>query len=238
MSDEFQKARGRTVYIAVFLSTIASILTTYGLRALDGTVEEHGLLVKVPDLVGMPLEEAREAAKNRGLELTVVAERHSMGMEGEVLNQAHFPDSEVSAGSLVEVVVSMGPHTISLPSLRGQSVEEARTQLSALGLELGAQSEGGEGEAGSIFGSDPEAGSEVAVGSSIAVVVVPQGAMVPEVIGRNYRTVRTELQALGLRVNIRRSWDDFKPPLSVMSVDPAEGERVEQGTVVTLTINE
>lgn len=229
--------RGRTVYIAVVAAVLASVATTYGLRALEGSI--GGSTVKAPDLVGLEIDPAREMAANRGLELVVAAERNGpVATAGKIIGQDAFPESDVPSGTTIHVVTNLGPTQVEVPALEGLTVNEARTELERVGLTLGAQTEGGDGPDGTVSASDPERGESLDVGSSVAIVVVPDGIVVPDVLGRSQRQAREALTALGLNIVVRRRWNEGRPDLSVLELDPAPGTRVEPGSAVTVTIND
>ncbi|MEM9194249.1 MAG: PASTA domain-containing protein [Myxococcota bacterium] len=237
MSESGRDERGRTIYIAVVAAVIVSVATTYGLRALEGEI--GGSTVKAPDLVGLELEPARELANNRGLELLVAGERHGpIATKGRILSQDAFPESDISSGTTLQVITNVGPDMVEVPSIAGMSLADARAALSAVGLGVGDQSEGGDGPAGTVTASTPGAGTEAPVGGAVAVVLAPDGVLVPDVLGQSQRAARTALQELGLEIAIRRRWNEGRPEMSVLDIDPAAGSRVQPGAQITLTIND
>jgi beta-lactam-binding protein with PASTA domain/serine/threonine protein kinase len=92
--------------------------------------------VTVPDLSGMTREQAEEALTAAQLTGEFTEEHHDEIPEGQVLSQAVAPDEQLDKGSVVPVVVSLGPAPFRLPDVRGRDIDEAAAELRALGLEV------------------------------------------------------------------------------------------------------
>jgi eukaryotic-like serine/threonine-protein kinase len=93
--------------------------------------------VDVPDVLGLPLADARQVLADAGLELVVAEEVFDdTAPEGTVIATTPGPTTEVRRGDTVEAVVSLGPAPVDVPDVRGQSEQEATAALSALGLRV------------------------------------------------------------------------------------------------------
>ena len=231
--------RSKTVYISVFAAMITSVATTYGLRALDAPDGEIEGTVEVPAVLGLETETARELIVSRGLRMVVRAEEPSdEHPAGRVSSQEPLAGSEIPADTAVNVVISTGMPKVTVPSLTGQTLADARARLESLGLRVGSVTEGGEGPPGTVTSLDPATGSEVDSGAEINIVATAAGVEIPDVVGTNYRRVREQLTQLGLTTRIRRRYDESRPDFVVLSIEPAAGERVPPGSEVTLTIND
>jgi eukaryotic-like serine/threonine-protein kinase len=91
----------------------------------------------VPDVLGLPLADARQVLADAGLELVVAEEVFDdTAPEGTVIATTPGPTTEVRRGDTVEAVVSLGPAPVDVPDVRGQSEQEATAALSALGLRV------------------------------------------------------------------------------------------------------
>ncbi len=242
-SDE----RGRTLYLAVFAAMLTSAATTYGLRALEGppappaeVAEEAPEVVAVPAVLGLAQATAQELVRSRGLRVVVASEEASAEVAaGHVLRQEPMADSEVPSGSAVNIVLSTGAPLVALPSLVGQSLEEARSAIEELGLTVGDVSEDGEGtEPGTVTAQTPPAG-EVEAGTSVALTATPAGIEVPDLAPLRYRQARSRIEELGLEVgNVRRRYTENLPDFAIREQEPAPGTRVAPGTPVNLVIND
>lgn len=94
--------------------------------------------VKVPDLLGKTVDEAKRALEAVGLKLDDNIEyQTSMEPVGTVIGQSINPDETVMAGDSVRITVSKEPisQTTVMPELVGKSIEEAIELLSDAGIE-------------------------------------------------------------------------------------------------------
>ncbi len=132
--------------------------------------------VSVPNLVGMTVSEAQNELANRGLSDGGVSgqEYSSRYAEGQIISQS--PSSgRVDAGTSVSYVVSLGPEPapqVQVPSLRGQTLSEARNRLENVGLRVGNTTyEASDQEYGTVIRVEPSEGSSVEEGSSVNLVL-------------------------------------------------------------------
>ena len=93
--------------------------------------------IQVPNLVGSSVSEAQQKLSSLGIVLQVNRKEYSETRpEGTILELSPRPGSEVREKGFVRAVVSSGSKFVSVPDLRGLSIEEATTQLSNLELEI------------------------------------------------------------------------------------------------------
>ncbi len=101
----------------------------------------HGREVRVPDLRGLPMMRAEEAANASGLIVAVEDRFYSANVpQGEVISQFPAPGSRVRRGWRVRVAESLGPQRVTIPDLKGQTELAATLNLHQRGLELGTVS--------------------------------------------------------------------------------------------------
>ena len=129
--------------------------------------------VKVPALVGLTLEAARQRLSERGLELSST-EEESDRPAGEVIGQSPDAGTAVEPGSTVELTVSSGgPETVSLPNLVGQLRRDAVQTVRGLGLVpvVVEQETTIAPQDGRVIDQDPPGGDSVAPGSSVTLTI-------------------------------------------------------------------
>ena len=129
--------------------------------------------VKVPALVGLTLEAARQKLSERGLELSST-EEESNRPEGEVIGQSPDAGTAVEPGSTVELTVSSGgPETVSLPNLVGQLRFDAVQTVRGLGLVplVVEQETTVQPQDGRVIDQDPAGGESVAPGSTVTLTI-------------------------------------------------------------------
>jgi eukaryotic-like serine/threonine-protein kinase len=197
--------------------------------------------VEVPSLVGRKLATARAVLEERGLTAEVRRTTSRRRPANEVLKQDPEGGQRVPENSAVELVVSSGPPQVGVPSLEGQSVEEAAATLEGVNLRLGEQTQetSSEVEEGLVIGQSPAPDERVDEGSKVDVVVSsgPELAAVPSVIGATEEGARAELEAAGFAVDVFTEPNEADEG-TVFAQDPVGGTEIEPGTTVTIAVSE
>ncbi|HEX6207747.1 MAG TPA: Stk1 family PASTA domain-containing Ser/Thr kinase [Actinomycetota bacterium] len=127
-------------------------------------------MVEVPSVVGLSQEEAQQAIEDAGLTLGFVGQEPSEEDPGIVISQDPQPETEVEEGSAVNIVISTGPETVAVPSVVCDSPEDARSEIEGRDLVYQEETEEfSDCPSGTVARQDPEAGAEVAPGSTVRV---------------------------------------------------------------------
>ena len=92
---------------------------------------------------------------------------------GNVISQNPTAGTSVAAGSAVNLVVSHGPAPVSVPNVVGQTQAAASTAITARGWCVGTvtQQSSATVPAGNVISQNPTAGTSVAAGSAVNLVV-------------------------------------------------------------------
>ena len=67
-------------------------------------------IVSVPDVRGMGESEAAAALQNRGLSVSIDYESSTSASQGEVIRQSISPDTEVTKGSSITIIIAVSPN--------------------------------------------------------------------------------------------------------------------------------
>jgi beta-lactam-binding protein with PASTA domain len=121
--------------------------------------------VPVPQVAGMPVEDARQAIEAAGLELEEREEPSGDVDEGLVIRTEPGSGTGVEAGSTVTVVVSNGDDRVEVPNVEGLDRDEAVNILASAGLRATISVE-------DLFrrrvdDQDPDAGTRVGRGARV-----------------------------------------------------------------------
>jgi VWFA-related protein len=128
--------------------------------------------VPVPNVVGQTQTLATQTITGAGLVLGTVTQRSSATVAaGNVISQSPTAGTSVSLGSAVSLVVSSGP--VAVPNVVNLTQAAATTAITGAGLALGAVSQTSSATvpSGSVISQNPAAGTSVAAGSAVALVV-------------------------------------------------------------------
>ena len=203
-----------------------------------------GRKVMVPDVVGMPKEDAEAAITSTGLSIVqpITLEYHNTVPEGYVIIQTPDAGTEVSEGTAVTLVVSRGPLWRTVPNVVGMIEEDAETAVTDAGLNSSVDYEYHDTvPEGSVIRQNPAAGTRLAVGGNVNLVVSkgPRPKVpVPDVVGMSEAGAETEIAAVGLTVGtISRQFHDTVPEGDVISQTPSAGTLIEEGSSVDLVIS-
>lgn len=194
-------------------------------------------VVKVPDVSGERLADARQKLKKAGLEPGMTTREFSdEAGRGEVVRT----DPEAGTGrhseSAVALVVSKGS-AIDVPDVTGQSVEDARESLRDKGLkaELLPTRVNSPEDEGDIARQSPGEGKRAAEGDTVTLTVSkgPRVIDVPDVTGKDADEARETLEDAGFEVKVDRPFLSFSDTIDSQSVDG--GDQAPEGSTITIT---
>ncbi|MCK1796337.1 Stk1 family PASTA domain-containing Ser/Thr kinase [Streptomyces sp. XM4193] len=200
------------------------------------TVSRGPEVVKVPQLKGVPLAEARKRLKSANLAAATVTREFSDTVDrGAVVATDPKAGSERRPGSAVSLVVSKGEQ-LDVPSVTGMTEEEAREELTEVGFEVKVASARvhSEEDSGTVARQSPDEGATGATGDTVTLTLSkgPEMVEVPDVVGMDEDEAVQELEDAGFKVTVRRFF--FTGKVFNQSVDA--GEDAPKGSKVTVYI--
>ncbi|HLI53570.1 MAG TPA: PASTA domain-containing protein [Acidimicrobiales bacterium] len=174
---------------------------------------------------------AEQALAALGLRYAVVDQTSMTVGAGEVIS--YRPDSgTLLPGQTVTLVVSVGKPKVAVPAVSG-TYAQAAAALQAQGLAAAEEQVYSDTvKAGQVVATDPAAGTEITVGSTVAVEVSkgPHLVAVPDVAGQSVGAATQALQAAGFSV----SGVTGNPLGTVSRTSPAAGAEVLYGSSVQI----
>ena len=204
-----------------------------------------GRSVSVPDLAGKRPDEARRILADKGLDFSLEPDlaRYDEAVPAErVLSQNPRAGTPVKQGASVRVALSLGPRILAVPDLAGQTSRTASLQLDRLGLRLGTVTNLAVPGVAGVISQDPPAGQRANPGSSVSVLIARDpGAprrLIPDLVGRDVDSARSELEAFGYRLGtIRNEGYEGVGDGRILRQYPLAGYPAPPGAVVTLTVS-
>ncbi|MFF5774139.1 Stk1 family PASTA domain-containing Ser/Thr kinase [Streptomyces californicus] len=193
-------------------------------------------IVRVPDVVGSSLADARRSLKKVGLVPGMVTKEFSEDVaRGEVVRTDPRAGTDRTPDTAVALVVSKGA-PIDVPDVTGLSVEDATAELEAEGLRaevLPGRVHSTEVK-GDIAEQSPGEGTEAAEGDTVELTVSkgPRMLDVPDVTGRDVDEARSILEEAGFEVKVDRPFLSFSDTVASQSVDG--GEQAPEGSTITV----
>ena len=210
---------------AVFCLLLNMVAMPYVAGKFKGTV-------KVPALVTLPPEQARDILKKNSLiyMLDSTGDYSTDVPAGRVLTQYPETGTEVKKGRRIWVRISKGLKSVELPALRGLSLRQAEITLQQLGLKVGRVREVRNAifPAGAVIGTSPaanatlEKGREVNIELSQGKDAVPAG--MPSLVGMSLSQAKKEIKELDLSLGkVTYKKEARSLPNTVLSQSPAAG---------------
>ena len=186
----------------------------------------------VPDVVGVPVDEATALLRAEGFEVTQEDARSDEVEAGLVVRVDPAEGTSQPEGSTVTVTVSIGAGTLQLPNVVSLTELGAVRDLEALGLEVRRENrEDDTIDAGLVIEQSPIAGAEVEVGSAV-ILQVSQGApllALPDVSGLEREPAEALLNLVGCVVtNVLNEESAEVTAGQVIRTDPPAGTGVDQ----------
>ncbi|GAA2700615.1 Stk1 family PASTA domain-containing Ser/Thr kinase [Micromonospora olivasterospora] len=186
----------------------------------------------LPDVVGKEFALAEADLVNLKLVVARGTARYDDNLpEGVVVATDPKVGAEVRPGTNVTVVLSKGKAPISVPSLVGRNVNEARTILAQLGLVPVETYKDSDKPKDEVLAQSPADGAGVEKGAQVKLDVSkgPPQVVVPRVIDLPCPQAKQQLEAQGFPVNVQ-----FNPNGIVRFQAPGENSQVPPGTAVTI----
>jgi beta-lactam-binding protein with PASTA domain/predicted Ser/Thr protein kinase len=195
--------------------------------------------VTVPDVARQSEQAAGTTLRNAGLNPVPSLAASTTVTTGLVISQSPRAGSVVEKGSSVRIVVSGGPASIPLIDVAGLSEADATAKLRKAGFKPTSKTESSATvAAGKVIGTEPPAGPELQVGSTVTVLVSsgPPPVKVPDLSGESLSAAEATLTNDGLAVGTVVKKTSTQSPGTVLSQSPASGSSLRAGGKVDLTV--
>jgi beta-lactam-binding protein with PASTA domain len=198
--------------------------------------------VAVPDVVGQTEADATSAITGVGLVAGTSQVADNTVAAGSVISQDPDAGTMVGTGSTVNIVVSTGPDTstVPVPDVVGQPEGDAKATLEGEGfVTTSTEQPSADVEIGLVISTNPSAGTEVAPGTSVEMVVStgPGDVVVPDILGMTSDEATSAIEAAGLTISILEDADNPDPDGVVVHQDPTAGTTVEGGSEVVAQLS-
>ena len=222
-----------------------------GQRPDPGTEADEGSLVtitvssgpgetQVPLVQNLPADEAVAELREAGLKSEQRREFSETVRSGRVIETSPAEGSTVRKGSSVTLVVSRGKEKVATPDVVGRSRAEAERLIRRAELEPAVtEREDEAAEPGTVLEQDPVAGTQLAKGRTVELVVAkaPAEIEVPGVIDATEEDAVEALQDAGFEVRVvDEPAETPEEDGIVRDQDPAPDSTLPKGSQVTITV--
>ena len=253
----------KTRAIANFFQMVSLLLLLVAVTLLSAVVTMHfaihGAEVQVPALQAMTVADALRETAGLGLNLDVDHRYYSGDVAaGHIVSQSPPPGTVVRRAWHVRVAESLGPQKVDVPGTVGMDERAASLELRRAGLEIGpvARLPYAAAAEGTVIAQDPPAHAQGIEQPSVSLLVAapvtepPDGYAMPDLTGWPASHARAALEKAGLRtapfsiVNMpvaavgsgTAPLRAIAKPGEVLAQSPSAGSRIDQATIVHLTV--
>ncbi len=184
--------------LAVLL--ISVLFWVLSIRSAPGEVPSNARVV--PNVAGMTYERANTELATNDLLAFRVDEENADVAEGNVIRTDPEAGAAVSPDQTVRVYVSTGLEVATVPTLEGLGQDAATKALTDAGLALGTVTSRNDPDlpGGTVISADQTAGSSIALGTAVNLVVASGRVTINDVTGYTVEAAERELDGVGLTV--------------------------------------
>jgi len=199
-----------------------------------------GETVRVPDVTGLTVQQARDELQAVNLDVGEVTEEEDEQVpEGNIIDQTPESQTEVEEGDTVDVTVSAGVAETTVPQIVGLSLDEASQALRDANLKVGDTTPvPSKDPQGTVRRVEPGEGETVPEGSTVDIRYASGQNRVPDVTGLPGDQAAAEIEDAGFQPSERTEQTDQADPGTVVSQSPGAGEARRLGSTVTYTVAE
>lgn len=184
----------------------------------------------IPDVSGKTPEVAAELIKDAGFK-AAFADEFSDDKHDVVLRSEPAASKRIEKGSVVTLVVARARI---VPDVKGLSQHDAEQQLSSYGYTaIRVESIPSDEEEGSVIKQQPDVNTQLPADGAITLTLAAP-YVVPDVVNKSVEEASDVLKTAGYKCEISYTYTDSPEKEHVVSSDPAAGEKLHSGGVVTL----
>ncbi len=236
----------KTLYLSIFVTICGAVFAAVTWMTLVDAV--RGDIVVVPDVIGLPLPEARAKLAEAGLKSEVGSERSVYSdfvPRGAVAVQDPAPESHVKFARQVEIILSRGSRKESIPDLTGLNVEEAAEVVRSYQMRLtGIARMHDKRPAGTVIAQTPAAGGSGIVDNRIKLLVsegeLPVRYVMPDLTMRPLTEVEDLLRSNHMQYIVKTFANQIEDRniLFIKQQYPLPGHMMVADDIVTLKVVE
>src|SRR5215831_16561578 len=194
--------------------------------------------VAVPQVNGLPVNQATQQVTKAGLVAKVVKEANPTVPKGTVISTSPANGSLVAKGTTVTLKVSNGPPQVTVPSVIHKPEPVARSTLEDKGFQVNeVTAQNSTAKPNTVVRQNPTGGTSVNKGATVTLFISPSGAQVPDVVNEQVAIAQGQLANAGFtHVQIQEVSSPGLDDGIVTQQNPTAGQTVPTSTVITLTV--
>ena len=226
----------RTVIVSFVILALLAVASATGYRLYYLTGNQR----PVPQLEGLSITQAEEAARNAKVKLTNDGEKFSEDVPaGITFEQSPAPGTEIYPRQEAHIAISKGPAPRDVRSFVGQRFDVANTELTNNRFKVKKVDRSDERvPSGQVLEQSPNEG-KAARDSEVTLVVSsgPKPRVVPSVAKMGRDEAVAAISGEQLQVAFKEDFNNDIPAGQVAGSTPGAGAQVARGSTVTIVIS-
>lgn len=196
-------------------------------------------LVTVPDVLNIPVADARKVLEDAGFMVDIDEKSSSTAAQGRVINQAPQKGEKRRSGTRVYITMSRGPAVKGLPDVIGCNLDEATKQIEAAGYKVGKVTmKSSDRLKDEVISQSPIAIEKVAEGTPVDLVISDGSIQVPNVLGQSRSYAEQAITGAGLLVGNVTTVKNSAEKDTVIAINPKAGTYLKEKEHVNITVSE
>jgi len=227
------------ILLAIFLGFLANLFL-YGFLILPVFVKTSSE-TKVPNLIGLTIEEAEAVLKRAKLKLAdnIIYEENNFP-EGKIFKQIPEPNTRIKTGRQVKIMVSLGPKFIKVPEIYETDLEKTIELLEQYGLKPKIETIFSQELEGKIIGIEPPPNTRIRKGSTVKIFWATKEASVfpmPNLYGLPLTNIQKVLARYSLYIKEIRETESKEKKGTIIFQYPEEGTLVKKGDSIIIIVS-
>ncbi len=193
----------------------------------------------VPSVADMTVSTASGDLTNAGLHAVIGPGRNSYSVPaGQVIGTDPPAGDRIAHGGTVDIIPSLGPVMVTMPSVTGESLAQAEQGVEAAGLKVSKPSYQTSASIGTglVVSTNPPAYQRWPKNKPVQLVV-SEGPPLPNFVGQQIATAQAAAAAGGYSINPVADNTSAQPAGTVTGQSPSPGTAITSGEVVTLQVS-
>ena len=228
--------------VAIVLLCVVLFVLAFGGTALVSKITTPKE-VQIPNLVGKTEEEAKEELAKINVKYNKINEKYSSEVEaGKIISQepGYSINFKIKEKSTVNVIISKGTETTTVPKVIGMKYDDAVAALEAAKLTVEKVEEASKTVEAGIVISQEIAANTTANAGDVVKIHVSTGITqveVPSVLGKTEVEAKQILADKKFKVEIKTTSDTSKENGVVIEQSVNAGKEIDEESTITITVN-
>jgi len=217
------------------LAVIALILALGIGLGLGGWWLTSGRYASVPVVTGDSVTQATAVLTADGFTVARVSSVHNNDVpKGTVVGTS--PSGRAGKGSAITILVSSGPFTSVVPSVRGDTLTAAQAALQRVHLVPTVQKVGSDSPIGTVLGTKPAAGTSWPQTKPVTILVAG-GPPVPNFVGQSLQVAQQWASAHGANLQTQQDQNSQLQAGTITGQEPTAGSLYQRGETVVVNVS-